>query len=152
MNTLSLGDTARDTISGFQGIVHGRHSFMSGTTCFSLAPTKLDDKGLPGDPAMIDWQQLELVTPGPGEKPSDMPVFNFGDQVECMVTDFAGIVTSKHEYLNGCVNYGIQPRKLTRDGDIAKTRTLNSQAMILKGRLADPLKIPESGGPEMMPV
>lgn len=42
--------------------------------------------------------------------------FRLGDQVRDRVTGFEGVVTSRTDYLNGCVRYGVSPRKLKDDG------------------------------------
>lgn len=151
MDTFNLGDTLRNKANGFEGVAQGRHSFMSGTIQFTLLPSKLDDKGRPMEPASFDQQDLEVTVIGPGEAPSIMPAFAFGDQVADTVTEFQGVVVSKHEWVNGCVNYGVQPQTLNRDGDMLKARMLNCRAMILTGRISDPKPIPSAGGPEVMP-
>lgn len=152
MTPFRLGDTLRNPHTGFEGRADGRHSFMSGTVQFSLVPGKLDDKGKPAESSVFDWQDLELVKSGPGEVQSTMPTFAFGDQIDDSVTEFSGVVVSRHEFINGCVNFGIQPQALNRDGDMGKPRMLNCMAMILRGRISDPVPVPPFGGPETMPA
>lgn len=44
-----------------------------------------------------------------------MPVrkkIRLGDKVEHTITDFKGTVIAKTEYLNGCVQFEVQPREL----------------------------------------
>ena len=35
--------------------------------------------------------------------------YNLGDKLVCKVTGFSGIVTARVEFLNGCVQYCLQP-------------------------------------------
>lgn len=42
--------------------------------------------------------------------------FNMRDSVKCNVTGFAGVVTARTEYLNGCIQYCVKPTKLAKDG------------------------------------
>lgn len=39
-------------------------------------------------------------------------MINLGDEAKDKITGFKGVVTGKCEYLNGCVRYLIQPKKL----------------------------------------
>jgi hypothetical protein len=39
-----------------------------------------------------------------------------GKEVEDNVTGFRGIVVGVIEYFNGCIQYGIRPRKMNNDG------------------------------------
>lgn len=43
--------------------------------------------------------------------------FSLGDKVKCMVSGFTGIVDSRRQHLNGCIQYSVTS-KLTNDGDI----------------------------------
>jgi len=38
-----------------------------------------------------------------------MESINLGNKVKCKVTGFTGIVVSRIEYINGCIQYGIKP-------------------------------------------
>jgi hypothetical protein len=151
MNTFNLGDILRDKITGFEGMTVARHTFMSGTIQYQLAPQTLDDKGQPTGNALFDWQTLDRVSEGATIEPlALMPSFDFGDQVEDSVTDFKGTITSKSEYINGCVKYGVQPRGLDRNDDIVKPRLVDAQALLLKAKGVPP-KTAAAGGPEYMP-
>ena len=44
-----------------------------------------------------------------------------GKKVRCTITGFTGIAISKIEYINGCVQYSIQPKKLQKDGSPVKS-------------------------------
>lgn len=39
-----------------------------------------------------------------------------GLEAKDIVTGFAGVIVSQHEYLHGCTRYALEPRKLDKDG------------------------------------
>lgn len=57
---INLGDVARDTITGFEGVVVCRYQWLHGCVRFSLQPRELKD-GKPVDPMTFDEPQLERV-------------------------------------------------------------------------------------------
>ncbi len=57
---INLGDTAKDTITGYTGIVVGRTEWINGCVRYIIQSTQLKD-GVPVDPQHIDEPQLELV-------------------------------------------------------------------------------------------
>jgi hypothetical protein len=59
-SSISLGDTARDTITGFEGVVTGRHDWLSGELVLSIQPKRLHE-GNPIEPQSFNIEQLELV-------------------------------------------------------------------------------------------
>jgi hypothetical protein len=71
-----LGAKVRDKVSGFTGIVVGRHEWLYGCLCYSVRPQELHD-GKPIERQSFDEDTLELleqalsddVTPGGGPAP-----------------------------------------------------------------------------------
>lgn len=59
--TINLGDEARDTITGFAGVVIGDTKWLHGCRRLTLQPRELKD-GKPIDPISFDEPQLELVS------------------------------------------------------------------------------------------
>ena len=43
-------------------------------------------------------------------------MIKLGSEVRHIITGFTGIATARCEYLNGCVQYCVQPRELDKDG------------------------------------
>lgn len=76
-NELQHGDTVKDTISGFIGIVVAVTEWINGCVRLTIAPTTLKDGALL-DNQTFDVEQLKLVKAGPrhqakptgGPKPS----------------------------------------------------------------------------------
>lgn len=46
---------------------------------------------------------------------------NFGKLAKDKITGFEGIITSKHYYITGCAQYGLQP-KIDKDGKVPDSR------------------------------
>ncbi len=58
--TIELGDEARDTVTGFTGVVISEHKWLHGCRRLTLQPRELKD-GKPIDSHTFDEPQLELV-------------------------------------------------------------------------------------------
>ena len=56
-----------------------------------------------------------------------MTKIKLGDKVKDTITGFEGIATSQIKFLNGCVQIGIQPYGLTKDGDVKEQHFVDSQ-------------------------
>lgn len=80
---LQMGDKAKDTVTGFQGIVVAKTTWLNGCTRVGLQSDVLKD-GLPTEPQWFDEPQLILVeaqkvqagprdTGGPIPKPKRNP-------------------------------------------------------------------------------
>ena len=57
---IELGMTARDTITGFEGVVTGRVEYISGCNQLLLVP-KVDEKGAARDAQWFDEQRCARV-------------------------------------------------------------------------------------------
>lgn len=58
--TIQLGDVAKDSITGFAGVVVARTEWLNGCWRISLQPQGMKD-GKPVDSFTFDVEQLELV-------------------------------------------------------------------------------------------
>lgn len=72
--------------------------------------------------------------------------FLLGSEVRDKVTGLTGIAIARLEYLNGCVQYGIKPQTLDKDGKIRPSEYIDSQQLEL---VSDGISVkPEpTGGP-----
>lgn len=76
--------------------------------------------------------------------------FNLGDEVEDNITAFGGVVVARIEYLNGCIRYEVQPKKL-KDGKAIETAFIDeTQLKIIKKTLI-PKEIKRTGGSRTAP-
>ena len=58
---ITLGDKAKDTISGFTGIVTGEFKYLNGCVRLALEPDKLDKDGKRQEGCTFDIEQLVMV-------------------------------------------------------------------------------------------
>ncbi|MDD5305569.1 MAG: hypothetical protein PHS14_20920 [Elusimicrobia bacterium] len=58
---VKLGSKVRDTITGFEGIVTGRHEYLYGCVRLSVSPSVLHE-GKPVEIQIFDEGQVELAT------------------------------------------------------------------------------------------
>ena len=52
-------------------------------------------------------------------------MIRLGDRVKDTVTGFKGIATSRHEYLNGCVRWGVTEERIDKGKDDTKVITFD---------------------------
>lgn len=69
-NRINLGDTARDTITGFEGVVVCVSQWLHGCQRLTLQPRELKD-GKPVEACTFDEPQLEKITRTPEGVTSD---------------------------------------------------------------------------------
>jgi hypothetical protein len=72
-----------------------------------------------------------------------------GDTIKDTITGFAGVCTSRHEYLNGCVRLTLQPREI-KDGKPVDCQTFDIEQLALV-KSAAPKQVTPSGGPHDEP-
>jgi len=74
--------------------------------------------------------------------------FELGDELECKVTGFRGIATTRVDFLNGCTQYGLQP-KVDKDGKKQDSVHIDQEQLkVVKAKKVD-VKKKKTGGPEM---
>ena len=73
-----------------------------------------------------------------------------GDIVKDTVTDFEGMVVARHEYLNGCVRFSLQPRGL-HDGKLIEPQTFDVEQLVLI-KAAEARSVRPTGGPHNEPA
>jgi hypothetical protein len=56
--------------------------------------------------------------------------FTNGDTVKDTITGFSGVIVHRTEYLNGCIRYGVQPKKL-KDGKTIESEMFDEQQLSL---------------------
>lgn len=75
-----------------------------------------------------------------------------GDRVKDRISGFAGIITGRTEYLNGCRQFLVSPEKVNKDGESLKGLWIDEQTLevIAAGIFEDPFAdgaSPTVGGP-----
>ena len=76
MKIFSLGDTVKDEITGFTGVVICKSTWLNGCVRLMVQRTKLDKDGKPVPAESFDVEQLVLVkaAKGPAHAPAGGPM------------------------------------------------------------------------------
>jgi len=62
-------------------------------------------------------------------------MIKLGTKVKDIITGFEGIVTSKVEYLNGCIQYGVKPKMKTKgDGKMPEANYIDEGQLEVIGK------------------
>ncbi len=72
-------------------------------------------------------------------------MIKLGEKVRCKITGFTGIATAKVEYLNGCIQYCIQPRMKPKDNEKPKTTYIDVDQLEIVGA-GKKVKAKKTGG------
>ena len=115
---------AKDTISGFQGVVIIRNAHLFGCSQYGLAPKELGSDGTPQQTQYFDESRIEIIDDSSAiaetfdyEKIFTIPL---GAEVEDKVSGFDGKVLLAIEHLHNCNQYYVEPtvdkEKKPRDG------------------------------------
>lgn len=146
---VEIGDRVKFSINGFQGIVTSSHEFISGPFTFGVfsenPKTPKDDRI-----QQIDGGLLVVVKKGVIKaKPTVATAVMIGDRAKDRVSGFQGIVTGKHTYIEGCLQFTltaednkIKEEKAIRPFDSARLEVIAKQAIVLASTGEPP------GGPE----
>jgi hypothetical protein len=69
-----------------------------------------------------------------------------GDEVQCIVTGFKGVVTSITEYLNGCRRMGVQP-PVDKEGRIPEAYNIDEPQLVVTKARKVKMGPQDTGGP-----
>lgn len=71
-----------------------------------------------------------------------------GDEVQCTITGFRGIATSRIDYINTCVRIGVQP-PIDKDGKHLDAYYIDEPQLkiVKKKKVSPPEKTAKTGGP-----
>ena len=76
--------------------------------------------------------------------------FELGDEVKEIVTGYKGIVMGITQYITGCTQYGLQQRKLNKEGKMGDWLWLDEDRLKATGKSLT-LKQKPTGGPQQTP-
>jgi heat shock protein HspQ len=129
----SMNSIVKDRITGFQGMVLGISEEETGATHYGVCPVELDKDGKIKDWKWLDQSRLISIEKAEEDAPKWEWKHEFGmyDYVKDKHTGYKGVVISIVDYDTGCVSYGLQPKELTRDGELAKTSYLPAERLAL---------------------
>lgn len=110
---------AKDTVSGFQGVIIARNAHLFGCAQYGLAPQELHSDGAPKNTEFFDESRIEIVDATNavyGEnRYSEIFAVSLGSEVEDKVSNFSGKVLLAVEYLHNCNQYYVEP-PVDKDG------------------------------------
>jgi len=112
---IKLGDIAKDTVTGFQGVVIGRSTYLYNVDRLTLQPRELLD-GKRQDSRSFDEPGVEFVSHS--EVKAQTPAsdsFYVGDVVRERITGFEGVITCRTRWISGCYTLSVQPQGLNKD-------------------------------------
>jgi hypothetical protein len=141
-------DKVRDKVTGFEGVVTAIHDPMTSAYQYGLQPPVKPDGNLP-EIVTFDADAFEILEKKNQDQrvPFENALYNYRDQVKCIITGFQGQVVSRTEFLNGCIQYRVQG-PLKKDGTIPSPERFAERQLILV-KPAPKKAVVKSGGPIM---
>lgn len=150
---IQIGDIARDTVSGYEGVVVGRTTYLYNVDRLSIQPSALREGKLQ-DQRSFDEPGMEYV----GES-AIVPVspmtddFKVGDTVRHKITGLEGVIIGRSRWISGCHTISMQPKGLNKDGEPFDLKGFEEHDVELVQRAAVKEKAParKTGGPKPEP-
>lgn len=111
-----LGQSVRNKIHGFSGIITGRSEWLFGCCSYTVAPRELDKDGKPKESCFFDEDSIEVAGEGlPGKDPADFKL-ELGTKVKHKINGLIGVVVGRTEWLHNSVTYSVSRSELDKDG------------------------------------
>lgn len=73
-----------------------------------------------------------------------------GNEVKSVISGFAGIAINRLEYLNGCIQYCVKPKGLTKEGKEKEGVYFDEEQLVVTGKGIKMVQRP-GGGPAPSP-
>jgi hypothetical protein len=110
---------AKDSISGFQGVIIARNAHLFGCAQYGLAPQELGSDGSPRRTEYFDESRIEILddanaSDGDNEYANIFSI-PLGTEVKDKVSGFQGKILLVVEYLHNCSQYFVEP-PVDKDG------------------------------------
>lgn len=111
-NSIRLGWTVRDIVSGFTGIAIQSMEQLNGNLQIAIQPKIQEGSAVYPDAMFIDQHTIKKLDDGvvAHSTPAPEVCIKLGNRVRDKVTGFEGIATNKAIYMNGCVHFTVVPR------------------------------------------
>jgi hypothetical protein len=152
MTTIKLGDIARDTITGFEGVAIARSTALNNCPRWTLQPQEVKD-GVATESRSFDEPNVEFV------RGTDIPTIacvrpeepaELGDTVRDLVTGLEGVVMSITIFQAGCTRIAVQPRALKDGLPVSASYCDECHLAVIKRASPKPAPV-NTGGPRMEP-
>lgn len=76
--------------------------------------------------------------------------FELGDKLKDLISEVEGVCIGRIEYLNGCTQYAIKPKKL-KDGKVLDAEWVDSQQVVKVGKNINITKTKTGGSSALAP-
>ncbi|MFB5759038.1 hypothetical protein [Paenibacillus medicaginis] len=110
---------AKDSISGFEGVIIARTAHLFGCAQYGLAPQELASDGTPKKTEYFDEARIEILDATNAvygdDEYADIFAVPLGTEVKDKVSGFEGKVLMTVEYLHNCSQYYVEP-PVDKDG------------------------------------
>jgi len=140
---IELGMEAKDTITGFSGLVIGKYEYLYGCTHFLIQP-KVDKKGKLAKGQNLEEPQLTVSNPEKVSLPvyvSPNDLIKLGVTARDQLTGIEGIVMARFIFIDGTVKYAIQPEiKDDDDNNFPEDYVMSGAHIVVvkDGRVVEP--------------
>ena len=125
------GDTVKEKISGFNGVVTARCELFSRNIRYYIRPAKLGTDGKPHEGSWQDEDGLDLVKKSKEKREPRAFKFGLGDEVKDSLSDHAGTIIARSDHIRACTTYSVQQRELTKDGKLPDSIDHDEKALLL---------------------
>lgn len=153
MSIVKIGVVAKDTITGFSGLVVAYATHLSNCDRALLSPRELKDDGQPRETCWFDVPQLKYVedTDVPVIEPVKTDIKN-GDKATHIMNGFTGTVIGINTWINGCVRIGIHSHEMIKGSPLEDLWFPCQELAIIKqqsieepiNKVGGPMKAPKS--------
>jgi len=155
---IELGDIAKETVTGFTGIVVARTIWLSNCDQLTIQPQGLDKEGKPHQTRTFDEPRVVFVKKGKVPTvPCGPPNCEVGDEVRDGLTGLVGIVTQVSIWNEGCIIVSVQPQGL-KDGQPLPSASFDDRKLVVTKKAKvklepKPSPVPaKTGGPRAEPA
>ena len=123
-DSIKLGYTLRDAITGFTGIAIASVASLTGTKQYFLQPKGTDESTIPEAQGM-DWQRLDVVDAGVSARfvPPEPSSIGMGQEVVSKVNAFRGKVIEISVSLAGCIRLSVESEHAMNGNVVGKEGT-----------------------------
>ncbi|XAI95566.1 hypothetical protein [Microcystis phage Mvi-JY20] len=149
-NDITIGQTVRELVSGFQGVVTGLGQYATG-----VWTVQVQQAGDPTAPDKFFWFEeaalvrVESDTTYPfANVEFHEPEFAFHDKVRHDGTGISGTVYGRFYYVHGCTRFQVKCTHLDKNGQPVHT-TFNANELVKVEGATTPLPSKPRGGPEV---
>jgi hypothetical protein len=151
---IRLGDRAKDSVTGLQGIVVASTRYLTGSIRMAIQPEGLTKDGEPIKSHDFDQSALVLVDHS-AHKPlvvrGASRGIDLGDRAKHRVTGLVGIVESVTDWLHGCSRLGVKPEALHEGSTISREYFDEPELDLIDKRVHTPARLAVEPAPAAEP-